>query len=285
MSEGKADPQGREAERLRHRPDHDEVLELVDPRGTRARPVLDVGLVHHDDRLGVVARTLHDLLGLPPASERVARIADPAQLGVVTGVDDCGAVQPGSDRVQRVRRRLDRRPRAGAEERLRDEQDEIVGPRPDDDVLGREADVRGGRLAERPVGAVGVLLEPRHAPGERHLRHTGKRGRVLVELEDRLGPDPVAPGDVLDAGRPPVRGEPLPDPLRAQTSGAHDATAAAWSGRPSTRASGPTTAAARRTPSSDAVTICSGFKKASRPRPPVARARPPVGSTCVAPAA
>ena len=56
MRERVADAQGREAERLRHRAQDDEVGELVDPRRARARAVLDVRLVGDDDRLRRRAR-------------------------------------------------------------------------------------------------------------------------------------------------------------------------------------------------------------------------------------
>ena len=274
-----------EAEGLRHRPDHDEVLELVDPRRARPRAILDVRLVDHHCRLRLAARELDQRLRLDPAADGVVRVADPAELRLVLRVDHGPAVQPGGDAVERIRRPVDRRTHSGPEERLRDEEDEVVCACADDDVLRGEPDVGCRGLAEVAVRAVGVLLEPRHALGERHLRHPRERRRVLVELEHGLGRNPVTGRDLVDARSPRVRRKALADLLRAQACGAHAATAAPWSGRPSTRASGPTTSAARRAPSADAVTTWSGFRNASMPRPPVERASPPVGRTCVAPAA
>ena len=168
---------------------------------------------------------------------------------------------------------------------MREQQDQVVRARAHDDVLGVEADVPARRLPEVAVRAVGVLVEARHARAERHLRHARERRRVLVELEDGLARDAVPLRDLVDRGRPPVRRVAVGDRVGPGARDAHAGTAAACSGSPSTRASGPTTAAARPAAPSSAVTTCSGLRNASIPSPPVERASPPVGRTCVAPAA
>ena len=157
-------------------------------------------------------------------------------------------------------------------------------PAPTTTFVGGQADVRRGRLAELAVRPVRVLVEPRHALREGDLRHSGKRRRVLVELQDGLARHAVPLGDLVDRRRPDVRREAGADGLGDLPRRAH-AAAAACSGSPSTRASGTMTSAARRAPSGVAVTTWSGLRNASTPSPPVDRARPPVGRTCVAPAA
>ena len=117
--------------------------------------------------------------------------------------------------------------------------------------------------------------------GERDLRHAGKRRRVLVEAQDLLRPEPVTRGDLRRRGRPDVGRKPAGSGLRPhrQLPGPRRG-----SGSPSMRASGSAIARAR---SSElgARTNCIGFRKLSSPSPPRPRASPPVGRTCVAPAA
>ena len=167
-----ADPQRREPERLRHRPHDDEVLELVDPRGARACTELHVRLVDDEDRVGTLPRERDELLGLDPRSGRVVRVAGPHEIRLVRDVHDRGAVKPRRDPVQRVRRLRDGRASARPQERLGEEEDEIVRARTDDDVLGREPRVGGGapraaRDTSRPDSRRAAPCSRRAAPAER----------------------------------------------------------------------------------------------------------------------
>ena len=285
MREGEADPKSCEPERLGERSQNHEVGQLVDPRRTRPGAILDIRLVYHDDRLGLRSGKRDDLLGLDPPAGRVVGVADPAQIRRIPDPDDVSTMERRRDAVESVRRRVDRRSPPRPEERQRQKEDQIVGAGPDDDVLGYQRDVAGCCLAKLAIRAVRVLVQPCHAVSERHLGHARKRRRVLVELQDCLTRHAVTFGDLGDAGRPDVGREAVSDRLGLLARDAHAVTAAAWSGSPSARASGPTTSAARRTPSLVAVTIWRGLRNASIPSPPVDRASPPVGSTCVAPAA
>ena len=173
-----------------------------------------------------------DLLGLHPRAGRVVEVAEPAEVGVFGWPRHVGTVQRRRDPVERVRRRVDRRPRARPEKRLSQQKDQVVRARADDDVLGRQPGIRRSDLAERAVCPVRVLVEPRHALGERHLRHARQRRRVLVELENGLARDAVALGDLVGRRGPDVRREPVADRLGLLARDAHPATAAACSGKP-----------------------------------------------------
>ena len=50
-------------------------------------------------------------------------------------------------------------------------QNQLVGSRPDDDLLRRDAAVAGRRLAQLTEGSVRILLQPGEALRQRHLRH------------------------------------------------------------------------------------------------------------------
>ena len=284
MRERVPDTERGEAERLRERSQDDEVGKLVDPGSARARAVLDVRLVGDDDRLRCTLGQRRDLLGLDPAPGGVVGVADPVEVGVLAGGGEVRPAKRGRDPVQRVRRSRHRGAPTRPEEHLREQEDEVVRSGADDDVLGGEAHVGGSGFAQLAVGPVRVLVEPRHALREGHLRHAGKRGRVLVELQDGLARHAVPLGDLVDGRRPDVGRVAGADGLGDLAHRAH-AAAAACSGSPSARASGTMTSAARRAPSGVAVTTWTGLRKASMPSPPVDRARPPVGRTCVAPAA
>ena len=103
--------------------------------------------------------------------------------------------------------------RPGAEVGARAEQDQVVGARADHDLLPVDVgptsprDVARGRLAQLPVRPVGVLVQRREALGERHLRDTRQRRRVLVELQHLCRGEAVAGGHLGDARRPGVRRE------------------------------------------------------------------------------
>ena len=299
------------AEGLRHRAQHDQVGALVEPWDDGLAAVLDVGLVDHDRCLGVAPRELDELGRRGHDARRVVRVAAPDEacaVGAVSAGDGIRAREHRRDAVQRVGRRDDRRRSPRLQEGAGAQQDEIVGARADDDLVRRHlgaalaGDVRRRGLAELAVGPVGIRVEGREALRQRDLRNAGQRRRVLVELQD-LGRGKAVPGcDLRHRGSPRVGGEAVRErdrdrtsarsgtcvgvgPLRAHARSSRRSAAAAWSGRPSARAIGPITPAAAAAPASVARTICSGFMNISSPSPPEERARPPVGRTCVAPAA
>ena len=224
-------------------------------------------------------RDRRDLVHAPQLAGRVVRVADPDQVGAVRILDDVRALQLRDDPVQAVRRRGDRRSAAGCEEGLGAERDQLVGARAGDDLLRLDAAVRRSRLTELAERAVRVVAQPREAGGERQLRHSGKRGRVLVEAQDLLAPEPVTLCDLGGRERPDVGPVVRRERVRPHLA----ASASAWRGSPSMRASG--SAISRARSSESARTNCTGFRKLSSPSPPAPLASPLVGSTCVAPAA
>ena len=111
-----ADAQRGEAERLRERPQHDQVRQLGDERHAGDAGELPVRLVDDDRRLRVCARESGDLGGVAQLAGRVVRVADPDQVGAVRLGHDLGALELRRDPVEAVRRREDRRAPAGGEE-------------------------------------------------------------------------------------------------------------------------------------------------------------------------
>ena len=224
-------------------------------------------------------RERRDLLRAAQLAGRVVRVADPDQVGPVRILDDVRALQLRHDPVQPYVGGGDRRGAAGREEGLGAERDQLVGARAGDDLLRIDAAVRRSRRTQLAEGAVRVVAQPREALGERQLRHSGKRRHVLVEAQDLLAPEAVTLCDLGGRERPdigPIVGRERVRPHLA-------ASASAWRGSPSTRASG--SAISRARSSDSARTNCTGFRKLSSPSPPAPLASPPVGSTCVAPAA
>ena len=114
------------------------------------------------------------------------------------------ALDPGGDRVQRVGRAPDVRAAAGPEEGAGGERDQPVGAGAGDDLLRLDAGVGGSRLAQLAVRAVRVLVQPREALAERHLRHARQRRHVLVEADD-LAPGAARAAPRLLGGRAPRR--------------------------------------------------------------------------------
>ena len=195
-------------------------------------------------------------------------------------VDLC-AGEMGSDRVQRVRRALgDRDGVSRPGERSRAEQDQVVGACPEDDVGRLDARVLGDRVEQGGVAAVRVCVHLR----ERGCDRPWTRGRwglcrnVAVEAHDLDRIELDTSGELLGRRRPAVVRE-----LLGERS--HLCTAAACAGIPSTAASASTVGRSDASPS--AVRCCSvtGFRNVSRPRPPTARAQPPVGRTWFPPVA
>ena len=182
MRHGVAHAERGEAEGLGQRPDRDEVLELVDPRRARPRAVLDVRLVDHHGRLRARrarARPASSASTQPPTglfglqTQRSSAASSAARHGLR---------RAAWSRCRRAHTSARRSPRdPGPEERLRDEEDEVVRACADDDVLRGEPDVGCRGLAEVAVRALGVLFEPRMLAASGTLRHPGERRRVLVE--------------------------------------------------------------------------------------------------------
>ena len=185
------------------------------------------------------------------------------------------------DRVERIRRALGDRDRVSRPgEGSRAEQDQVVGACAEDDVGRLDARVLGDRVEQCRVAAVRVRVHLRERAGDR-ARTRGRRGLrrdVAVETNDldRIQLDPGC--ELLGRGRPTVVGE-----LQGKRS--HLCTAAAWAGIPSTAASASIVGRNDASPSSVRRCTVTGFRNVSRPRPPTARAQPPVGRTWFAPVA
>ena len=168
----------------------------------------------------------------------------------------------------------------GPGERPGAEQDEIVRPRAEDDVLGLDARVLGDRGREAEVPSVRV---PRHlGQGPRDRPGTGsgmrERSRVAVEADDLEGIEPDLPRELLRRRRPDV----LRERVRQRS---HRRTASACAGMPSSAASASTVGRTWARPCDVRRWTVTGFRNVSSPSPPTERAQPPVGSTWFAPVA
>ncbi len=232
--------------------------------------VLEVGLVHDERPCG---RQLPERAGrvVRPTAERQHRILGP----------DLRAHEVGGSREEWIGRLVrDRDPVARAGERSRAEQDEVVGAGAQDDVLRRHPRVAGDGGRQVRVPAVRVVLHVGDRRRERAWAGGGKRpgGDVAVEADDLDRVEPGAGRELARRGSPGVGGE-----LGRERP--HRRTASAWAGMPSTAASASTTGRTRASPSGVSRWIVTGFRKASSPSPPAARARPPVGRTWFPPVA
>ena len=298
-----ADPKRGEAERLRQRPDARRGSASPATSGATVFPPYSkyasstTTAASGYDRASAAISS-----GSTSSPGRVVRVAEPDEVGLGRIVGELGPFDPRGDRVHRVRRLLDEGAAAGAEEGPRGERDQPVGAGAGDDLLGLDAGVGGGGLAQLPVGAVGVLVQPGEALAERHLRHAGQRRDVLVEADDLGRVQAVPRGDLVERRGPGVRLEPVRQRPGADAFGvttsprtkadsfavafvlgfvfhARTATDSACSGSPSRAASASTVARAAASPSGVARTNCTGLRNASSPSPPAPRASPPVGRT------
>ena len=140
----------------------------------------------------------------------------------------------------------------------------------------------------RPGALAGALADVHNYPHGGYTELTAAVGRyakvapenvVLGAGADDLHRIEPGPGrDLRGRRRPAVRRE-----VGRQRS--HRRTASAWAGMPSTAASASTTGRTLSSPFRVRRWTVTGFRKASRPRPPTARARPPVGRTWFPPVA
>ena len=194
VGERVADAPARQAERLRERAEDDD--SLADPPGGRLARVLVVGLVHDQrpgrgevaERAGRVVR---------PAAERDRRVV----------VGDVRAGQVRGDAEERVRRLVgDGHAVARAGEGSGAEEDEIVGPGAQHDVLGLDAGVAGDRRGQLRVAAVRVVLDVGERRGERARTGGGDGpGRdVAVEADDLVGVE-LEPGAPARGSTAPTR--------------------------------------------------------------------------------
>ena len=143
-----ADPQRGEAERLRERPERDQVRRPGDQRHDRLRRrTRSTPRRRRRPRPGSDAGERGDLLRLDELAGRVVRVADPDEVGARPVVGELGALDPARDRVERVGRLLHERAPAGAEKGPRGERDQPVRAGAGDDLLRLDSGV--GRAASR----------------------------------------------------------------------------------------------------------------------------------------
>ena len=263
-----ADARTREREDLRERPQHDHAV--VEQRHRRHARVLEVRLVD-DERPRLGQRVERAGRVVRPARERQDRRV----------VADLRPRQLRRDAIERVRRgRRDRDPVAGAGERAGAEQDQVVGARAEDDVLGLDAVVVGDRPAQLPVAARRVAAHAGERAGDRPgpRRRQRQRRRVLVEAQHLRRVDARERGDLVGrrspACRPGTPARALSSPhrlgVRRHVLGGGE--------RLDRRPDAASPASVRR------CTV-TGLRNVSRPSPPTARAQPPVGRTWLPPVA
>ena len=249
--DGPADAERGEPERLRQRPQHDQVRQLGEQRHAGDARVLEVRLVDDDDRVGVGPRERRDLGRVAQVTRGVVRIADPDQRGALGVGSDARALELGDDPVQGIGGRLDRGDAAGSEVRSGAEADQLVRSGADHDLIRPDAAVGRRRSLQLRVGAVRVLVQAGEALGERNLRHGREGRRVLVEAQDLFEAEPVTLGDLGRRRRPGVRPKSLGQCDRAHAS----SSAAAWRSSPSSCASVRPISRARASPDGPALTI------------------------------
>ena len=263
VGERVADARAREAERLRERPQDDNPVVDEPGRGLAAR-ILEIGLVDDErPRLGKRNQLAGRVVG--PAAEREHR----------RGGADRRAGDPDGGSVERVRLvGHDRDLVAGARERPRAEQDQVVGAGAEHDVLRLDARIPRDRRDQLREAAVRVRVDI----GERRRDRGRTRGwvrprrHVAVEADDLERIEPRSPCELGGRRRPLVLGE-----LRGQRL--HRRTARACAGSPSAAASASTTGHRRANPSSVSRCTVTGLRNVSSPSPPTERAQPPVGRT------
>ncbi len=243
---------------------------LADPRGGRLARVLVVRLVD-DQRAG--RRELVERAGriVRPAAERDRRLV----------VRDLRAGEIRGDAEEGVGRVVgDRHAVARAGKGSRAEEDEVVRAGAQNDVLRLHAGVPCHRRGQLHVAAVWVVLDVRERGRQRAgaRRGDGPGGDVPVEADDLDRVEAEVGREVARRGGPGVGGE-----LLRQRP--HRRTASAWAGMPSRAARASTTGRTPARPSGVRRCTVTGLRNVSRPSPPTARARPPVGRTWLPPVA
>ncbi len=197
------------------------------------------------------------------------------------GVADLRAGEAGCDGVQRVRGRVGDRDRvARPREGPRAEQDQVVRARAEHDLVRLDAGVVADRPQQLGVAAVrvGVDLGEPARDRARPRRRPRPRRNVAVEADDLRRVELRAARELLRGRRPAVGRECL-------GQRPHRRTAAACAGMPSTPASASTTGRSCASPSAVTRWTVIGRRNVSSPRPPTARAQPPVGRTWLPPVA
>ncbi len=263
-----ADPRTGEREGLRERPQHDHAV--VEQRHRGLAEVLEVRLVD-DERPRLGQRAHRAVRAVRPAGER--------QDGAL--VSGLGARQQSREPVQRISGVVGDRDRvARARIAARAEQDQVVGPDPEHDVVRLDAVVAGDRLAQLAVAARRIAVDRRQGARDRTRAGRGQRQRrrVLVVAHDLRGVDPRQARDLVVRGRPRVGGE-----LRRERP--HRRTAAACAGMPSAAASASTVGRSSASPSGVSRWVVTGLRNVSIPSPPTDRAQPLVGRTWLPPVA
>ena len=252
-------------------------------------PNSTVRLVDDDGRLRVRARERGDLRRARAARRSGCSGCRPRSGRRPSGsADDLGARELRS-RSGRARRSAGRSPRGGRGRGRSRAQSRISSsaPAPTTICSGSSAAVRRRRLAQLAVGAVRVLVQPREA-----LARAGPAApREAAACSGRTGAP--APGAGRAAPRPRRRTAPRRTGAerprrRARSRALHRGSSAGrrGSGRPfDPRERQRDLRARASSPSASRARSGRGFRKLSSPSPPAARARPPVGRTCVAPAA
>ncbi len=211
--------------------------------------------------VGLLGRHVNVTTGSASPTSAPARPAATAYSGYV-GESAIATVSPGPAKAR-------------AQSRIRSS-----APGAEHDLLGPDARVVGDGPEQLGVAAVRIGVDLGEPAGNRAGPRRGPRPRrhVAVEADDLRRLELHAARELLRGRRPAVGRECL-------GQRPHRRTAAACAGMPSTPASASTTGRSRASPSAVTRWIVIGRRNVSRPRPPTARAQPPVGSTWLPPVA
>ena len=203
---------------------------------------------------------------------------------VVVRPDHLRARQRRRDPVQRVRRRVDRARAARPEEGCASSRIRSSAPAPTTTCSASSRTYTAAASRSSRYVPSGYSLSRAMLARERHLRHARQRRRVLVELEHGLRADAVPRCDLVDRGahgtarirrrrRCASRARTL---TRSPPRRAAVALRRARAGRPPRRRGRPPVVGSH---------DLQRLEERLDPEPAVERASPPVGRTCVAPAA
>ena len=199
---------------------------------------------------------------------------------------ELGALDPGGDRVERVGRLL-ARTRAGPARGTSARRARSARRRRH---RGRSAPARPRRRRPPPRAARGTCPRGTRSAARSSRRaapaaRPGSGGTFCVEADDLGRVQPVPARAIsLERSRPRRTARTASGQRPALTS-PRPPLPRRGAGRPSSSARVSTVSRTAASASRVARTNCTGFRNASRPRPPVPRARPPVGRTWFEPAA